>query len=143
MYYNIGIYCIRCWDSEGYFISHCVKYASYFDTEIINRVVFYFETRKSRSIVLFFLVHVSSERKTDGQFNSRKSVAPQRISTTKPTYKSFKYFISAYILYATYILLCMRVARERESVDDYVLKSSNVNLHISPIRLNMLIFGET
>lgn len=40
-----------------------------------------------------------------------------------------------------YILLCMRVARERESVDDYVLKSSNVNLHISPIRLNMLIFS--
>lgn len=136
----IGTYCIRCWDLGGYFISHRVKYASYFDTGIINRVVFYFETRKSRSIEFFFFVHVSSERKTDGQFNSRKSAAPQRIFTTKPTYKSFKYFISAYILYTMYILLCMRVARERENVDDYVLKSSNVNLRISPIRLSMLIF---
>lgn len=37
-------------------------------------------------------------------------------------------------------ILCMRAARERESVADYVLKSSNVYQHISPIRLNMLIF---
>lgn len=74
----IATYCIRCWDLGGYFISHRVKYACYFDTGIINRVVFYFETRKSRSIVFFFfLVHVSSERKTDGQFNPRKSAAPR------------------------------------------------------------------
>lgn len=39
-------------------------------------------------------------------------------------------------------ILCMRAARERESVADYVLKSSNANLHISPIRLNMLIFWQ-
>lgn len=37
----------------------------------------------------------------------------------------------------------MRAAGEhRKCIDDYVLKSWNVNLHISPIRLNMLIFRQ-
>jgi len=56
------------------------------------------------AICRVFFVHVSSERKTDGQFNSRKSAAPRRIST-KPTYKSFKYFISAHIyIYYVHIM---------------------------------------
>lgn len=141
MYYNIYRYLLYTLLGLGrlFYFSPC-KICQLFRHRDNKSCSLLFRNEKIAIYRVFFFVHVSSERKTDGQFNSRKSAAPQRIFTTKPTYKSFKYFISAYILYTMYILLCMRVARERENVDDYVLKSSNVNLRISPIRLSMLIF---
>jgi len=100
--YNVEVYAVGTWEAKV--ISIHVKYACCIDTAYrYNKSCSLLFRNEKIAICRVFFMHISSERKTDGQFNSRKSAAPRRISM-KPTYKSFKYFISAYIYIYIHIM---------------------------------------